>query len=119
MAYYPRGNLWAKTAFKTTKRILRDNIAPDGLLDTPQVMCALLEYRNTKDRDFKISPAELLFGRALHGGIETDKSHLKVHPSHILTAELREQAMVHKSLQIEKNLSTRTTELPPLKVGTW
>ena len=102
---------------KTAKRILRDNISPDGDLDTPQVMCALLEFRNMNDRDFRLSPAELLFSRTLRGGIEIDKSHLVVHPEHILTRDLWEKALVRKSLQIESNLSIRTRELPPLKWG--
>ena len=51
------------------------------------------------------------------GGLEVDKSHLVVHPEHILTRDLREKALVRKSLQIEANLSIRTKELPPLKIG--
>ena len=50
---------------KITKRMLDDNMADDGSLNTDKVVRALLQQRNTPDRDCKLSPAEVLFGRCL------------------------------------------------------
>ena len=64
-AYNPQSNGRAEVAVKATKRLLEKNIGPDGNLNSDQVVRALLQVRNTPDRDCKLSPAEILFGRRL------------------------------------------------------
>ena len=48
-----------------TKRIFKDNVGPNGSLDNDNVVRALLQLRNTPDRDCGLSDAEVLFGRRL------------------------------------------------------
>ena len=64
-AYLPTSNGRAEVGVKTTKRLLQCNIGPNGTLDTDEVVRALLQLRNTPDRDAGLSPAEILFGRPL------------------------------------------------------
>ena len=64
-AYYPQSNGRAEVAVKLVKRLLEDNISEDGSLNTDGVVQALLQQRNTPDRDCKLSPTEVLFGRRL------------------------------------------------------
>ena len=55
---YPHGNTRSEIAVKSAKRLLRANINERGDLDMVAIMRALLEYRNTPDRDIGLSPAE-------------------------------------------------------------
>ena len=64
-AYLPASNGRAEVGVKTTKRLLQCNVGPNGNLDTDEVVRALLQLRNTPDRDAKVSPAEILFGHPL------------------------------------------------------
>jgi hypothetical protein len=56
-AYNPHGNTRAEVGVKTAKRLVRDNLGHEGSLDTVGMGLALLEYRNTPDRDTGLSPA--------------------------------------------------------------
>ena len=47
------------------KRLIRDNVTYNGNLDTVKFSKAILQYRNTKDRDTGKSPAEFLMGQTL------------------------------------------------------
>ena len=49
-AYHPGANLRAELGVKVTKRMLRDNMGPNGHLETDQVMRALITYRNTPNK---------------------------------------------------------------------
>jgi hypothetical protein len=56
-------NARAELGVKTVKRMLRDNVSARGTLDRAAVSRALLQLRNTPDRDTKLSPAKALYGR--------------------------------------------------------
>ena len=58
------------------KRLIRDNVTLDGNLDTVKFSRAILQYRNTKDRDTGKSPAEFLMGRQLRDFIPKSKAQL-------------------------------------------
>ena len=60
-AYHPHSNLRAETAVKTVKTLIANNISPSGSLDTNAFLAAMLNYRNTPDRDTRMSPAQILF----------------------------------------------------------
>ena len=62
-AYFPHSNLRAETAVKTAKRLIRDNTASDGTPNWDKVFRAIMNHRNTPDAEWKLSPAQLLFGR--------------------------------------------------------
>ena len=64
-AYNPQSNGRAELAVKATKRLLEENIGPDGKLDTDNFTQAMLIYRNTPDPICKLSPSEVIFGRKL------------------------------------------------------
>ena len=68
-AYFPQSNGRAELAVKSVKRLLEDNVGLNGDLNTDKVVCALLQYRNTPDRDCQLSPAQILFGRTLRDGL--------------------------------------------------
>ena len=52
------------------------NVAPDGPLDNYDFEAVLLQYRNTPDRDLKLSPAQILFARELRDGVPVHGSRL-------------------------------------------
>ena len=64
-AYLPHSNGRAENAVKTVKRLIEDNINPNGDLYNDKLVAALLRHRNTPDRDCGLSPAEVIFGRCL------------------------------------------------------
>ena len=74
-SYFPQGNGRAEVAVKATKRLLEENMGSDGNLRTDSLVRALLQMRNTPDRDCRLSPAEILFGRPLKDAMpKLDKS---------------------------------------------
>ena len=64
-AHHPSSNGRAEVAVKMVKRALRENCGPEGEVDNDKVTRALLNLRNTPDRDSGQSPAQLLLGRPL------------------------------------------------------
>ena len=75
------------------KRLIRDNVTITGKLDTIKFSCALLQYRNTKDRDTGKSPAEFLLGRTLRDFLPRSKEQLMNSTWHRL-ADQREAALI-------------------------
>ena len=74
-AYFPQSNGRAEVAVRSTKRLLEDNVGVNGSLNTNMVVRALLQLRNSPDRDCKLSPAEVLFGHQLRDAMpQLDKS---------------------------------------------
>jgi hypothetical protein len=61
----PHKNAWAELGVKTVKRMLMDIVSAKGILDRAVVSGALLQLRNTQDRDSKLSSAKALYGREL------------------------------------------------------
>ena len=64
-SYNPHSNCRAELAVKTGKRLLRDNVGPDGSLDTDRFMRAIMQFRNTPMQDCRRSPAQMVFGRQM------------------------------------------------------
>ena len=120
---FPHGNCRAEVAVKTAKRLLRAHISPTGTLDTVEITKALLQYRNTPDRDTGISPAQMLYNRKLPDFLPS-KPVENIVPKHDNlsdlwknTAEWRELALARRSQRIHEKLSEHTKDLKPLSVG--
>ena len=62
---FPHGNCRAEVGVKTVKRLISDSSTPSGDKDTNSFQRAMLQYRNTPDRDTKLSPAMCVFGHPI------------------------------------------------------
>ena len=122
-AHFPQSNGRAEVAVKITKRMLDDNMADDGSLNTDKVVRALLQQRNTPDRDCKLSPAEVLFGRCLRDAMpqldksvaifESDQIHSQWHQAWAAKEEAIRTRLVRSCEQLEMG----SRELPSLREG--
>ena len=120
---FPHGNCRAEVGVKTAKRLLRDHLNPSGALDTMAVTRALLQHRNTPDRDLGVSPAELLFGRKLKDFLPSRPNE----PPNSMwpnfrqewkdTAHWRELALQRRSSKINEKLLEHTKNLVPLQIN--
>ena len=117
-AEYPQSNGRAELGVKTAKRILYENLSPNGTIDNDKVARAILQYRNTPLPDLKLSPAQILFHRQLRDHIPTHPSHYQLHSSWIIDAKQREEAFHKRNHVITENYNHHSTTLPPLSVGT-
>jgi transposase InsO family protein len=116
-AHYPQSNGRAELAVKTAKRLLRDNISPNGDLNTDTAARALLQYRNTPLQDIGVSPAQLLYGRRLRDHLPSFADVLKIRPEWIQLAEDRERALSLRHMRAQESYNHRTRHLPGLEVG--
>ena len=73
-AYHPHSNLRAELGVKNVKQLLCENVDSDGGINNSQMAAALLTFKNTPDRDTKMSPAEYVFGRPVNDMLPT-RSH--------------------------------------------
>ena len=122
-AYFPQSNGRAEVAVKVTKRILEDNMGADGNLNTDKVVRALLQLRNTPDKDCKLSPAQVLFGRNLRDSMPMlDKSTMifesgQLHNQWHQAWSAKEEAIRTRLIRSCEVLERGCKELPPLREG--
>ena len=64
-AYNAQSNGRAEVAVKSAKRLLRSNTGPSGSLNTDRFLRAMMQLRNTPDRDCDLSPAQIVFGKPI------------------------------------------------------
>ena len=120
---FPHGNTRSEVAVKSAKRLLRENTSITGELDNVAVTKALLQHRNTPDRDIGMSPAELLYGRKLKDFlpgcptkyIRPQSSNLRQEWNDI--AQWRELALAKRCSKVLEKLSEHVKDLPALKKG--
>ena len=120
---FPHGNTRSEVAVKTAKRLLRTNMNDRGDLDTVTVSRALLQYRNTPDRDIGLSPSELLYGRKLRDFLPHVPDKYRWPKTQLMRkewdeiADWREKALAKRCSKIHEKLSEHTKELPQLSRG--
>ena len=117
-AEYPQSNGRAEVAVKSAKRMIRDNLSPDGGLNNNKVAQALLQYRNTPLPDIGLSPAQMLLHRQLRDSVPSHPDHYQLHKDWVVTAEERENASSKRTHLIVEQYNKKRTDLPPLPVGT-
>ena len=75
------------------KRLIKENVGAGGTIDTDRFTAALLQYRNTQDRDTLMSPSQVLYARQLRDVIPTSPEKLVLRKEWILTKSAREKAL--------------------------
>ena len=114
---FPHSNCRAELGVKTVKRLLTDNVGPNGNLDNNAFNRALLQYKNTPDRDTKLSPAMCVFGHQIRDFIPVLPHKYTPHRSWRDTLEAREEALRKRHIRAHERLSENTKRLPQLKIG--
>ena len=99
------------------KRLLKDNISPNGDLENTKFHRALLTYRNTPDRDTMLSPAQVVFGRNIRDFMPVLPQQYKPRSEWLLTMEQREVALARRHAKQGDLLNEHTKQLTPLKVS--
>ena len=112
----PHANARAELGVKTVKRLLRTNVGAYGTVDTARFTRAILQVRNTPDRDTRISPAEALFGRKLKDFLPCPKRNF-IGGMWKDLADKREQALAKRSTKADKTWKEHTRLLKPLVTG--
>ena len=115
--YYPQSNGRSELAVKTAKRMLKNNINPDGTLDNEKVACAVLQYHNTPLQNSPMSPAQLLFGRRLADFLPANPEAYNLHPywNQGIRHHQEGRKAHHQKLASYYNRGTRS--LLPLSLG--
>ena len=116
-AMYPQANGRAELAVKTAKRLIHENTAADGSLDTDKASQALLQYRNTPLQHLGLSPAQILYHRSLRDGIPVHNKSLKPNKMWVIAASQRERAFAKRNADMVSRYNVSTRELPVLQVG--
>jgi hypothetical protein len=116
-AYYPRSNKRAEVGVKSAKRLIQDNLNPNGDLDTDRFARALLVHRNTPDPLTNLSPAQIVFGRTLRDHIPAPVGHFTPRKEWQDMAKKREESFMIRHYRKAEELTRGSKKLPNLIPG--
>ena len=122
-AHHPQSNGRAELAVKATKRLLNDNIGPNGDINTDSFLRAILTFRNTPDPDCRLSPAQILFGRPLRDAMPSVQescgtfTNPNVHPMWRDAWSSKEEALRTRYARTLETLNEHSRPLAPLRHG--
>ena len=120
---FPQSNGRAELAVKTAKRLLMENVAPNGKLDNDGIVRALLTYRNTPDPGCKLSPAQILLGRQLRDTLpQISKAIMSFNNPEIDSRwreawEAKENALKTRYVKTLEDMKEHSRPLSPLRIG--
>ena len=119
---FPQSNGRAEVAVKAAKRLLMSNTGPTGNLDQDRFLRAILQLRNTPDRDCNLSPAQIIFGRPLRDSLTFVNRLEKFSNPHIRPLwrqawTAKEEALRTRMARTTESLQTHCRPLRPLSVG--
>ncbi|KAL2104336.1 hypothetical protein ACEWY4_001204 [Coilia grayii] len=114
---FPHSNCHAEIGVKMMKRLITDNMGPNGDLDTNAVQRVILQYRNTPDPDTKLSPAMCVFGRPIRDFIPIPPGKYRPHETWRETLKAREEALPKRHIRAADTWAEHTKHLLPLRVG--
>ncbi|XP_068232779.1 uncharacterized protein [Palaemon carinicauda] len=115
--YFPHSNCRAEVGVKIAKRLLTDNTGPTGDLNIDAFQRAVLQYRNTPDKETKVSPAMCIFGRPIKDFIPILPGKYNPHPTWRSTLAQREEALRNRHMRMAEYWTEHTKRPPPLRVG--
>ena len=114
---FPHSNCRAEVAVKTAKRLIRDNVGPQGSLDTDRFARALMQYRNTPLQGINLSPAQILLGRNIRDFFPFTNAKSRMREEWLISADERDKALSRRHATHVERLSLHAHELPALAIG--
>ncbi|KAK3702077.1 hypothetical protein QZH41_014766 [Actinostola sp. cb2023] len=119
---FPQSNGRAEVAVKTAKRLLKSNTGPTGSLDHDRFLRAMLQLRNTPDRDCNLSPAQIIFGRPLRDSLSFVNRLEKFSNPHVRPLwrqawAAKEEALRTRISHTTESLKAHSRPLRPLAIG--
>ena len=116
-AYYAHSNSRAEVGVKSGKRLLRDNVDPDGRVNNDKFLRALLQYRNTPQPDTRLSPAQVVYGRYMKDFIPVVNDKYEPKQEWALVREYRERALARRLDRDGARLEQYTKKQKQIPIG--